>query len=162
MKKNHVFCLCAVIFLAAFFLGFATNAATTPKAEVETETTGIEAMNFAGIAIEADFPNEAIVKFTLIEAIAPDFFVGYGTVGGSYEIFSGNSERWDPMGIGTDKAIGLIRQIRTEVPGITEGIHAKGHDLTITIAKSHLTRKDQIIEEVLAIIQDFLDNQAIA
>jgi hypothetical protein len=168
MKKDNVayfrvpYFLAAILLVSIFFLGFVTNMAITPKTEVATETANTEAKNVEarivdGIVVKADYPNEAVVEFTLPKAIAPDFFVGYG-LGRVYEIFTEDPETRDPMGIGTDNTMRLIKQIRSEVSGLTENVYAKGYELTITITKSHLDRKDQIIEEALVIIRDFLDN----
>lgn len=148
---------CAV----AFVLGFALRPVIKPATalqvvqnqENEIDTQLLTADNGAHLVIKADYQNPARVDFVLPEPIAPDFFVGYGDIGGNYDIFQNNPAR-DPLGIGVDEALALTERIRSEVPGITDNIYAYGYELSITIADSHLSRKDEIIKEVIAIIQE--------
>lgn len=105
------------------------------------------------IAVESCFPNNhSRVDFTMTEAIAPDFYVGYGFIGGGYESYLG-SPRWDPLRIGVDKVLRLMLYIRKHVPGVTEEIHAKGYRLTIEIADSYSACRDDVIEKVKYILE---------
>lgn len=89
----------------------------------------------------------------LPEPIAPDFHVRYGISGG-YNSFLDDPERWDPLGIGVEDAMTLLGHIRKDVAGVTDEMYAQGYLLRVEIAESHLTRRDEIISEIITIIQE--------
>jgi len=96
--------------------------------------------------------NPCAITFVLTEPIAPDFYVGFGCIGSGYSMYV-DDPKFDPMGVGVDRALSLISQIRYEVPGVTEDVYARGHTLDIHIAESYLPCRDKIVEQVLAIIE---------
>lgn len=152
-----------VVSVVAFLLGFILRPSTEPTTtfraapDQEVGTIAVQSLptdNRAHLVVKADYPNQNRIDFVLTEPVAPDFYVHYGVFGNEYSTFLDNPKRWDPLGVGIDKALNLIERVRNEVPGITEDIYAHGYELSITIADSHLSRKTEIIEEVIAIIQE--------
>lgn len=120
----------------------------TPGTSEECEQDGI-----ARLVINADYQNAAIIEFVFAEPIAPDFPVGYGPIGGGYDTFLDDSDKWDPLGIGVEDPMRLINRIRKRVRGVTKNIYAEGYALKLEIAESHLSRKKEIIAEVIALIR---------
>ena len=112
------------------------------------------------LIVDWDYRRPERVCFTFDEPIAPDYFVGYGSIGSGYAIFEQNPERWDPLGIGTSTALGLMKTLRMEISGLTEDIYAEGHEMTVTIAKTHFDQREEIIEKVKVVAQDYFDGLA--
>lgn len=161
------------VFAVAFILGtsfrpdVSTNIPqTVENHEVKTGVAQSLAMydyaqfGTAQLVVRADYPNPNRIDFIATEPIAPDFFVGHGSVGRGYAVFLDDPEKWDPLGVGIDGALSLIDRIRNEVPGVTEDIYAQGYTLSVTIADSHLLRKSDIIEEIVEIIQETYEASA--
>lgn len=134
--------------LAALLLGFLCAYFLMSKATVAT--TSAPQTSAPEIVVQYN-PNPCAITFVLAEPIAPDFYVGYGSIGSSYDRYMNDPDS-DPMNIGINRAMDLVNQIRHEVPGITEDIYARGYELDVHIAESYLHCKDEIVEQVLFII----------
>lgn len=146
-QKNLI--VLAITAVAAFALGVACTYRLTANT---TYTPGIVQTNVAEVKVK-NFSNPCSIGFVLTDPIAPDYYVGTGSIGSGYSIYADDPD-WDPLGIGTDDVMTLIDRIRQEVPGITEDVYACGYELDVIIAESYLSCRDDIIENVLAIIEE--------
>lgn len=131
---------------------------TTDEAAAEPPSTSEQASVIGtptGFVINDSHQNPARVDIVFDRLIAPDFYVGYGLIGGSFEMFLDNPERWDPLGIGVERIMDLELQLRQNVLGLSEEIHARSYELSFEIIESHLHRKDEVIAEVIAYCSEF-------
>lgn len=163
------------IFFVALCLGAGLHASVASKATPISEATLTpvkpEAVNGDGVVVEKtgtvykeivnDDGTKFIVKigsnsarltFVFAEPVAPDFFVGSGSLCGGYEIFL-DDPQYDPLNIGVDHILSLVGRIR-QLPGVTEDVYARGYELVVYIAESHLDRTDEIIDAILDIINE--------
>ena len=136
---------------------------TSPKPNNASPATRF--LTDSGITVVTDYPNPAIVEFVLAEPIAPFYYIGEGDVDMiKWNADPDNQKRWDPLQVGVIDALSLIDKIRQGVPGLEggmapNGITANGYTVRITITGSHIGQKDEIIEQVISIINDFEENR---
>lgn len=102
-------------------------------------------------------PNAQKVNLYLPVDVAPNFFVGNGMIGGSYEMYLDNDpEEWDPKNIGVDGALDLIGVIQQEIPEATEA-YARQTEIGITLGMDFVSRRGEIIDSIIESICNYYE-----
>jgi len=148
-KMTYAPLLFVAIIILAFFC---VSPSLTPHTNATDNAT------FGEIVVDSSFPESCIIDFVSPVPIAPNYRIDYYQ-SSSYEIYLYDSQQWDPKSIGVDSPMRLTGRVMDEVSGI-ETVYAKRYTLTVIIAKSHLTRKNEIIEHILVIMNEHLNSQA--
>ena len=150
-RKISVFFYAVALSVASFAGGMAVQYYRSLVAV--RKSTQVISLGKSTVVVEY-MPNRSVVKFTSDKLLAPDTYIGYGIVGSVHNLSAFDEKKYNPKGVDVNRTISLLDQVVC-LDGITGSIYAENYTLTVHIALSHLDRRNQIVEQVADIINNF-------